>query len=306
MPFTLKEKHLQRLCLLNGFQIPPAELIFFGLRGCLPTTEDTMTFRTQQQVELTQVDYLHPRCTLGQWRPAEGTFALFPGSTIPNQQNVKNAVLNGGRGSNQLMTGYYKDYRKGVHKVGKPTGHEAFRQTEGRPIHRTADDLDFDNDDRVEFENPFDNLHSGWSMGISHTYSSAGCQVVVGFPKCPQRGNQPDAGPWRVFKENAYSLPQNSFRYFLLNGVDAERVASNENAQLSARLRFGAESPLVTEVQTKLREAGFYEGVTDGFFGERTLRAVMAFQTAKFGRDADDGIVGPTTASALQMNWPNF
>jgi hypothetical protein len=63
------------------------------------------------------------------------------------------------------MTGYYSDYRRGKHKAGSETGHDAFRQVEGRPIRRTADDFDYDNDDRVEFSNPFDNLHAAWAWG---------------------------------------------------------------------------------------------------------------------------------------------
>jgi hypothetical protein len=34
------------------------------------------------------------------------------------------------------------------------------------------------------------------------------------------------------------------------------------------------------------------------------MRAVLAFQIAMFGPEADDGIVGPVTATALGMDWP--
>jgi len=159
------------------------------------------------------------------------------------------------------MTGYYKDYRKGVHKANSPTGYQAFRQTDGRPIRRSADDFDYDSDDRVEFVNPFDNLHSALSMGINHdNYASAGCQVVAEFPKCSKRGNEPDTGPWKVFKENAYNLDQSSFPYILVHGNDAEAVAINSNQKIPARLRFGSKSNLVSIVQEALKEQGFYEG----------------------------------------------
>ena len=58
------------------------------------------------------------------------------------------------------------------------------------------------------------------------------------------------------------------------------------------------------KVQTALKTAGFYEGRIDEDFGIRTLRAVMGFQVAEFGRGADDGIVGVQTASALGIDWP--
>jgi len=307
MSFTLSEGNLRRLCEINGFPAPNQGMIFFGLRGCLPLTESSQEFKAEHEVDVAPVDYTHPRCVIGQWLPADAKIALFLGSTVPNLNNIRRSVNAGGAGTNQLMSGYYKDYRKGTHKAGTATAHEAFRQIEGRPIRRTADDFDFDNDDRVEFDNPFDNLHAAWCMGINHdNYSSAGCQVVVGYPKCPQRGNQPDLGPWAVFKRNAYSLPQNGFPYFLLNGSDAQAVAASGTAKLSVRLRFGSQSPLVAELQRELQAAGFYEGVIDENFGERTLRAVLAFQSTKIAPDADDGIVGPMTASVLGMDLPKL
>ncbi len=307
MAITLKEAHLRRLCAINNFPAPDAavgNMILFGLRGCLPLMEGSQQFAEQHEVEITAVNYQNPCCTIGQWLPAERKFALFPGSTVPHISGVRQGLARGGQGVNQLMTGYYKDYRKGIHKAGTPTGHPAFRQTEGRPIRRTADDLDFDNDDRVEVRNPFDNIHAGWSMGGSQSsFSSLGCQVVVGYPRCPRREDRPDSGPWRIFKSNAYSLTQDRFPYFLLNGGDA-RVVATSDAPLPAKLRFGSQSALVGQVQEKLKAQGFYEGILDASFGERTLRSVLEFQIARFGPDADDGIVGPITASELDLAWP--
>jgi hypothetical protein len=250
-------------------------------------------------------DYIHPRCTLGQWLPADGEIALFPGSTVPHRKYIKTSLQREGRGTNQLMTGLYHDYRRGTHRMGSPTGHQAFRQTKGHPIRRTADDFDFDSDDRVEFTNPYDNIHAAWSMGVNHNdYASAGCQVVVGYPECSRRSNRPDAGPWKVFKENGYTGQQERFPYLLLNGLDAKRVALSGSAKISARLRFGSMGDLVEEVQTVLHDKGYYEGQIDGDFGSRTLRALLDYQTATFGPSADDGIVGPITASALGISWP--
>jgi len=204
------------------------------------------------------------------------------------------------------MTGRYRDYRKGIHKKGGPTAHEAFRQIAAHPIRRTADDFDYDNDDRVEFTNPFDNIHAAWSMGVDNdNYASAGCQVIVGYPKCTKRGDKPDIGAWGVFKENAYSpeLGQDVFLYVLLSARDAQRIVLDGPAKLT-RLRFGSDGELVKLVQNALKTEDFYEGNVDGDFGERTLRAVLAYQEATFGPAADDGIVGPLTASALGIEWP--
>lgn len=291
-------EHLERLCAINSFPLPADGIVFFGLRGCLPVEQSRHEFRKEHQVALAEPDYIHARCTLGQWRPEAGKFALFPGSTVPHRDYVKAARLRDGRGANEMMTGYYPDYRKGRHKPGKPSGHDAFRQTRGRPIRRTTDDYDFDSDDRVEFDNPFDNLHAAWCMGVSHPkFASAGCQVVVGYPK-------PELGPWKAFKENAYGVEQDSFPYVLLEGRTLQAVTITGAKPAPARLRFGSHGPLVETLQKALKERGYYEGRVDQDFGERTLRAVLAFQTAAFGPSADDGIVGPVTAAALDLDWP--
>ena len=62
---------------------------------------------------------------------------------------------------------------------------------------------------------------------------------------------------------------------------------------------------LVKKMQKALQTKSFYEGNIDGDFGERTLRAVMKFQTSSFGPNADDGIVGPQTAAVLKISWPD-
>jgi hypothetical protein len=223
---------------------------------------------------------------------------------VPHKRYIKSSLDNGGSGANMLITGFYKDYRKGWHKAGKPSGHEAFRQDNKLPVRRTADDMDYDYDDRLEYMRPYDNMHAAWSMGVDHDYfASAGCQVIVGYPKCQSRNSLPDTGPWKVFKDNAYSINQQSFDYMLLHGRDALKVASNNGNKLSSRLRFGSTGNLVGKVQGKLKDLNYYEGIIDNDFGPRTLRALLEFQTDYFGDDADDGIVGPITASALGVEW---
>lgn len=306
MAFTLTDNLLRRLCEVNSFQALAQGMTFFALRGCLPADPDDQEFRSEQVLEVVACDYVHPRCTLGQWRPEQASLAVFPGSTIPHIKYIKTSLEKNGKGTNQLMTGFYRDYRKGVHKAGTARAHDAFKQTEGHPVRRTADDFDFDNDDRVEFTNPYDDIHAGWCMGINQNdYASAGCQIIVGFPRCAFRNNEPDVGAWKVFKENAYNISQQSFPYVLLTGVDAQKVALLAAQKIAPRLRFGSNGPLVSTVQTALQQLRFYEGNIDGDFGRRTARAVLDFQTSKFGPSADDGIVGPITAAALGVPWPD-
>ena len=45
-------------------------------------------------------------------------------------------------------------------------------------------------------------------------------------------------------------------------------------------------------VEKNLKCKGFYEGNVDNDFGNRTFRAVLQFQTASVGPEADDAFVG--------------
>ena len=306
MEFKLSDSVLKRICEVNNFPIRSNEMVFFGFRGALPIDVENCEFGKEQNIVLGDINYINPRCTLGQWLPKQKELAVFAGSTVPHRDYVSKSVSKGGQGANQLMTGYYFDYRKGVHKAGSPTGHDAFRQVSSHPVQRTSDDIDFDNDDRVEYENPNDNMHAGWCMGINSTnYASAGCQILVGYPQCEKRGSQPATGPWKFFKKNAYDISQKSFSYVLLDGREAYRIVSSGTSKVSARLRFGSQGDLVKKLQKGLQTKSFYEGNIDGDFGERTLRAVLKFQTASFGPNADDGIVGPQTAAVLKISWPD-
>lgn len=233
----------------------------------------------------------------------DGLLALFPGSTVPHKKYVHSSLEKDGEGTNRLMTGRFEDYRKGYHKAGKPTCHEAFRQENRLPIRRTGDDMDYDEEDRVEFVRPFDNIHAAWCSGVnSDRYASTGCQVIIGYPKCDKLNNSDHVGPWKIFNNNAYSILQPTFTYVLLNGRDAMKVSAAPQSHFQTRLRYGLKVKIVGEVQNKLKEATFYEGKVDNDLGLRTLFAMLDFKTSVFGNDGNDGVVGPMTASALEID----
>lgn len=299
--FTLNLQVLEKLLIINQFEVPDVPLVFIGLRGAILTNVNDHSFQSEQTLTIMDVNYLNPRCTVLQWRMSDNKFSAFPASTVPHQKVVRSALRRNGQGANAMMTGFYKDYRKGFHKSGSPTGHEGFRQNAPHPIRRTADDLDFDNDDRIEFDNPYDNIHCGWFDGINaDNYASAGCQVIMGFPKCSRPGREKNIGPWKVFHNNAYALPQNVFPYLLFNGLDVFKVASGATIT-KAKLSYGSSGPMVEKLQIKLKAKNFYEGRTDGDFGPRTIKSVVAFQKQVFGKDSADGVVGPVTAEQLGL-----
>lgn len=299
---TLKDSLIRDLAQVNQFSIPQMEIILIGVRGAISSSPNDQTFKSTQTLSLMDVNYIQPRCTILQWNLKEKKMAAFPASTVPHISSIKSALSRNGLGTNSLMTGMYNDYRKGWHKAGTATGHEAFRQNAIRPIRRTSDDLDYDKDDRIEYSNPQDNIHCGWFQSLdSDSYSSAGCQVIMGYPKCAKPGREKNVGPWATFHKNAYSISQMSFPYMLYTGTEILQL-SNGNQPKNFKLRFGSKGPLVSKLQELLKQKYYYEGNIDGDFGERTIKAVVNFQLKVFGPDGADGIVGPMTAEELGLN----
>ena len=71
-------------------------------------------------------------------------------------------------------------------------------------------------------------------------------------------------------------------------------------AALAATYQRGSSGSVVTQIQTKLKGWGYYDGVADGVYGSATEQAVRRFQE-KNGLSAD-GKCGPQTLSALGIS----
>lgn len=85
------------------------------------------------------------------------------------------------------------------------------------------------------------------------------------------------------------------------NGGGSEAGSSGSgSATNSTTLQEGSTGDMVSQVQTKLKNWGYYNGAVDGVFGSGTKNAVIAFQQ-KNGLTAD-GIVGSATLAALGIN----
>lgn len=64
--------------------------------------------------------------------------------------------------------------------------------------------------------------------------------------------------------------------------------------------RYGSSGSEVRDIQTKLKNWGYYVGSVDGIYGSRTVAAVKSFQR-KNGLTAD-GIAGPSTLAAMGIS----
>lgn len=304
---------LQKLAARSSYPVPESGIVFFGFRGLLPLDLGGTDFAASHKVRQVGFNHTHMRCTIGQWRPAEGVLALFPGSTVPDIRGVTAARQNGGIGANMLMLGRYA-YDRGMHKPNEKSGHRAFRQGMFFPVWRTVDDLDYDYDDRLDTSGidslhyPWDNLHCAYGDNVDYPYySSSGCQVVSGRPSSPPGAGTPESGPWKRFIENAYgplAKGQTHFPYMLFSGTEVGKLSISPDGPLDRSVRFGSWGKWVVEVQKALKAGVFPMLAIDEDFGRNTLEALMAFQNMKFGKGQADGVVGPNTASALGIDWP--
>lgn len=71
----------------------------------------------------------------------------------------------------------------------------------------------------------------------------------------------------------------------------------SKNNTVEALSKYGSRGNEVTQIQTKLKRWGYYNGAVDGIYGSQTLAAVKSFQR-KNGLTVD-GIAGPKTLAAM-------
>jgi len=312
--FELTEAHLRGMFQLANFEFPTDEMLFFGLRGCSPVATQGVFGASHSLIEK-GTDFRHQRCTIGQWHPEQG-FAVYAGSTVPRLTGVAARVGNNGNGVNMMATCYLTDlpgtsdhrYQKGDHGLSPPSrAHRAFRNPNNLPIWRTGDDTDYEGDDRLVYEQAFDNLHCSRHMDhLIPGYSSLGCQVVAGSPGGSTSNPGGEKGPWKDFIGAAYALEQRRFRYALFNEGEALRTAALGVEGRTQSIRFGSTGDLARYVQEGLERAGHDIGAAgaDGVIGFRTLLAIRDVQLAAFGPSGVDLVVGPATAAEIGLSWP--
>lgn len=291
---------------INSYPFSETQFMVFGIRGAQPTSPDFDTFKSSHNIEINEVNYTNPRCIIGIWNPVENKIALFPGSTVPHLKYMKKQKAGTGK-ANAMQSGFYHFYEKGYHNPSPANAHQALRLATNIFLRRSNDDLVYENTDPIEVGNPNDNLHAAYCDTTTGEYSSAGCQVIVGQPKCTGRGtNSSHTGYWRKFYDIIYktAVSQQHFDYTLFRYVDAEIVSQRGNELMQARLRFGSKGNAVLDLQKKLKSKGYFHTNLDGEFGKNTLLAVLNFQKDNFGENEADGVVGNGTATKLGLQLP--
>ncbi|AJY47029.1 glycoside hydrolase family protein [Martelella endophytica] len=88
------------------------------------------------------------------------------------------------------------------------------------------------------------------------------------------------------------------FEQGVYTGVDTAPEGVPRDASNTAP---DAGDPVVRDVQTMLKRRGFDPGAIDGWFGEKTKEAVLAYQMAH-PHLVNDGIIGPATIAQLRRD----
>ena len=88
-----------------------------------------------------------------------------------------------------------------------------------------------------------------------------------------------------------------SILVIILINILAISIITNLGGSTEALSKYGSQGTEVRQIQTKLKNWGYYKGNVDGIFGTATKSAVVYFQR-KNGLTAD-GIAGPATLGAM-------
>lgn len=102
---------------------------------------------------------------------------------------------------------------------------------------------------------------------------------------------------WRIMM----ILLVNLLMISIVSGV-GEQAASRLRGTTSVETlsRVGSRGDEVKQIQTKLKNWGYYSGSVDGIYGEQTKQAVIKFQ--KKSKLTADGVAGPQTLKAMGIS----
>lgn len=99
---------------------------------------------------------------------------------------------------------------------------------------------------------------------------------------------------WRILM----ILLVNLLMISIVSGVGEQvMIRLRGGTSLETLSRVGSRGNEVKQIQTKLKNWGYYSGSVDGIYGEQTKQAVIKFQ--KKNRLTADGVAGPQTLKAM-------
>ena len=87
------------------------------------------------------------------------------------------------------------------------------------------------------------------------------------------------------------------FAFVLCCGVTCAVFSSHKQVDAATVVKQGSRGEIVRQIQTKLKNWGYYTGGVDGVYGAKTTSAVKYFQ--RKNNLTQDGVVGQKTANAM-------
>lgn len=293
---------LNEICDAFHFPIENEPIILFAFRGCLPKNlgkdnlNRSIQFKSVDQLRSVPVNYRNPRCTIGIWDRTLDKIALFPGSTLPSKDYVKQHPSSVST-LNVLCPGCYQ-LRKGIH----PRNERGFQPHDallmdgfgivGVPyINRTIASTGFSS--RIanyDVVRPGDNLHAGrmepslkfYSSLLKLKYSSSGCITVAGQPEEYLKYNHDHTGwnSWTTFIQSVNLTRQQTFTFLLFNFDNFKRKSPSE----SKTIRYGSKQSEVGDMQYLLSKIvnantgqSYYSGELDCSFSDQTAVSYFKF-----------------------------
>ena len=293
---------LNELCDAFHFPIENDPIILFAFRGCLPKGHEndninhSIHFKSADQLKRVPVNYLNPRCTIGIWDRITDKIALFPGSTLPSKNYVRQHPSSVST-LNVLCPGCYQ-LRKGIH----PRNEQGFQPHKallmdgfgivGLPyINKASASTGFSS--RIanyDVVRPGDNLHAGrmeptlkfYSSLLKLKYSSSGCITVVGQPEEYLRYNHDHTAwnSWTTFIASVSLTEQKNFTFLLFNFDNRKRKSVAENKTI----RYGSRQSEVGDIQYLLSKIvntntgqSYYSGDLDCSFSDQTAVSYFKF-----------------------------
>lgn len=206
-------------------------------------------------------------------------------------------------------TGYYNGPATGFYGQLTQAAVRRFQQAKGLPVDGIAgsNTLSVLNNTSVG-GNSTTNGGSSLPTSILLKRGSRGTAVTQLQKTLTAKGfyNGPVTGYYGGLTEAAVRRLQQA-RGLRVDGIAGSNTLSalngtSGNIPTTAELRPGSSGQAVTQLQNRLKALGFYNGAITGFYSRLTEAAVRDFQRSR-GLSVN-GIVGPTTASALQGNTP--
>lgn len=143
---------------------------------------------------------------------------------------------------------------------------------------------------------------AGLAVAVAVVFAVSGCSTVPKRYKEEMSGikTKVDTLESRVDTVESKQAEVEKMTSEQIQALEQMKAQKGPSTNISVLSRSGSSKQRTKDVQTALRNAGFYDGKIDGIKGAQTKNAITSFQKAN-GLKAD-GVVGPRTWDLLSSH----